>query len=166
MKYTKKEESLPPELRTKAAREAFDYAGEDPANAHVRWLGSNDVPSDPFTRWDFEDLFGVLETSYQNGTKGGVIFQALGKLKDGRIALLEAVTESDWASSNGVAKVARFVIEMGDYLARSERNLDDPMHAGRARLCGYIRIRLETASIREASEMADDAFASVEKTVG
>ena len=173
MKLAKKECGLPPELCTVAARKAFDYAGEDPHNAHVRWLGTNDEPATPFTRHDFEDLFGVVEhvTGDEYGDDEGSsyrvhTFQALGKLKDGRIALVEAYSRGGWASSNGVAKVTNLIIEMGDYLARSERLVADPVHRGRVKLCGALRLRLETATIREVSAMADAAFDAVEKTVG
>lgn len=167
MKIVKKERDLPPELRTKAARAAFNYAGEDLDVEHVRWLGTDEERAPGFTRHDFEDLFGVIECTAYEGTPGEVsFFQALGQLKDGRIALVEAVTRGEWVSSSGVAKVTPLIVQMGDYLSRSERNKGDPMHDGRLQLLASLRLRLETDSIRAATAAADDAFAEVESTLG
>lgn len=180
MKLTRKEKGLPPELCTKAARAAFNYAGEDPDVEHVRWLGTNDEHADGFTRHDFADLFGVNEVEpehdfhvvdLQSGvtTEPGIrIFQALGRLKDGRIALVEAVTRGEWVSSSGVAKVTKLIVQMGDYLALSERTAvkHDPVHRGRVKLCESLRLRLETSTIRAAAQEADAAFDEIEKTIG
>lgn len=177
MKYVKSERGLPPELCTMAARRAFDYAGEDPDRTSVRWLGTNNEPSDPFTRHDFADLFGVVEYVEEEEYKPeGLpyrmrVFQALGALKDGRVALVEAVSRGGWASSSGVAKVTKLIVQMGDYLARSERMTSnplqrDPVHVGRAKLCEALRLRLETSTIKAAAEEADAAFDEVERLLG
>jgi hypothetical protein len=180
--------STPVEQTTKAARTAWTYAGEtyravmnaneakgkDPH--HVRWLGTKNLDSDPFTRLDVEHYIASRSATLTKPAEDGIqcAFTTLVKLFDGRFALVEAASsESDWGESMGVAKCCHDLQQMRDYLARSHepRVAKELIHMGRlemlAPLESYCKKHYDPGVVfglkRKDIEEADAAFELAEE---
>jgi hypothetical protein len=131
----------PLEQTTKEARIAWTYAGESwraamNSSVHVRWLGTKNEDSPPFTRLDVEHYIGRHTQAHASAPVDGVrcSFTTLVKLVDGRFALVEAASDRlDWSESMGVAKVSYDLEMMRDYLGRSydPKVANELIHRGR-----------------------------------
>lgn len=170
--------SVPAAVNKGSFDNAWIVSGEHPHDecTQVRWLGTDNVPAEPFGRWHVDSWIGAEAESTMISGRRFTCASVIVRLFDGRYALIETA-ESGFGRSDmtGAAKVTHTPGELLEYLRRSEKRNDAGLHKIRRDFAPRLDTFLDTASPRVKQEPAkltaadfdfdsvDAAFAEAEK---